>query len=137
MRMAGKVFAMVLLLCVMAAVGCQKRIELTFVNHTDTPHEVKVTTPERGTATVGSVGADGGQLHHTIRINNDDLPAQCSVRVGLLSKTFEVNQDMKDKQWFHRDDKGLAGPMDKKAVYTTKKVIQEIRTSGGTTTVID
>lgn len=137
MNTASKVLVVAVVLCAMTMVGCQKKMQLTIVNHTGSVLPVSVTTPEAGTVNVGSVGANGSSIRHTIRIKEDDLPASCSVRVGLVSRSFTVNEDMKDKQWFHYDDKGLAGPMDKDTPYVTEKQTGEIRLRTEPRTIVE
>ena len=126
MRAAGKVLGLAVLLCAMTAVGCQKRVELIFVNNTPNVLDVKVTTPGEGTENAGQVGGHGSQLPYTVRINVDDLPASCTAAVGLVSKTFTVNQDTKDKLWFYYTKKGLAGPVDKDTTFVDVQQTGEI-----------
>jgi hypothetical protein len=137
MNTASKAAGIVLMLCVLASAGCQKKVELTFFNHTDAVLPVKVTTPEHGTIEVGSIGAHGSQLRYTVRIKTDDLPAQCSCAVGLTSKTFTVSEDTQDALWFHLDNKGLAGPMDKGTKWVGQEKTVDVKTTIKSETIVE
>lgn len=123
----------------LALAGCDKKVQLTIVNHTPDMLDVKVTTPDQGTMSVGTVGGNGSKLRHTIKIANDDLPAQCSVKAGMATaaKTFTVNEDTKGELWFHVDRDGIAGPMDKNTPYIRHTDPDVIEIKRGTRTVVD
>ena len=134
MRTTSKVLIVAVALCMLAAVGCQKKMQLTIINHTADVLPVVITTPDDGSVNAGSVQGNGSALTYTVRINIDSLPAPCTVKVGMVGRGFTVNQDMREKQWFHYTDKGLAGPTDKK---TTTTVLEQtgdvkLKVSGGT-----
>ncbi len=116
MDMTAKIVAVCVLVCAAMAVGC-KKIEVTIHNHSADAMSVRITVPD-GTVPLGAVSA-GGRLSHTIKINNEDLPAQCSVSAGVgNSQSFTVTEDTKDKLWFHITNKGrLTGPYTKQDVH--------------------
>lgn len=134
MKAASGTVLVVLALCVMGATGCQKKLDLTFVNHTGRVLAVKVTTPDAGTMQAGSVGPSGSKLRYSVRIPAEDLPATCTCAVGIASKTFTVTEDTKQKLWFHYTEKGLAGPMDKDTPFVDVTKEREIKVTvpGGT-----
>ncbi|KPK79300.1 MAG: hypothetical protein AMJ81_13470 [Phycisphaerae bacterium SM23_33] len=113
MKAASGTLLVVVALCAMMTAGCQKQLELTFVNHTNSVVPVRVSTPQTGTMEAGSLGPSGSKLHCTIRIEMEDLPALCTCTVGVGFKTFTVTKDTKGKLWFHYTKEGLAGPTDK------------------------
>lgn len=119
MNMTGKVLSMVVVLTAMATVGCQKKVEFTFINHTDQVLPVKVTTPRGGTQSVGTIGANRSELPYTVRIDLGDLPAACSCAVGIATRQFTITQDTKGHLWFHRTKDGLVGPVDKKTTFVS------------------
>jgi len=135
--MKTRTLCVVLLLTVAALGGCQKKIDLTFYNHTNTALPVRVTTPDDGTMTAGTIAGNGSMLNYTIRLATDGLPASCSAAVGVGTKTFTVTKDTKEHLWFHYTKKGLAGPMDKNAGVTVIQQTGEINAPGGTRMIID
>jgi len=137
MRTTGQVLGIAVLLLAMTAVGCQKKVQLTFYNHTADTLPVKVTTPTDGTQSVGSIGGNGSMLNYTVRIPNEDLPAGCSAAVGIRTKPFTVTEDTKDKLFFHYTDKGLAGPMDKDAGFTHIQKTGEIEVRTESRMIVD
>ena len=137
MRIANKVLIVAVALCMLAAVGCQKKVQLTIINHTADTLPVVVTTPDDGSANAGSVQGNGSALRYTVRINLDSLPAPCTVKVGLVSRNFTVNQDMREKQWFHYTDKGLAGPTDEKTTTTVVEPVSDIKLKTSVGTVVE
>ncbi|MGC9455868.1 MAG: hypothetical protein ACP5HU_13565 [Phycisphaerae bacterium] len=120
MRTAALVAVLVL---VAVAVGCEKKVTLTTMNHTGQSLNVRYTTPADGTKAAGTVGPNGS-LTHAVRVKTDDLPAQCSYRVdnlggGVLSQTsFQISEDTPGQLWFHVTSDGrLAGPYTKDDVH--------------------
>ncbi len=137
MRTANKVLIVAVALCMLAAVGCQKKVQLTIINHTADTLAVVVTTPDDGSANAGSVQGNGSALTYTVRINVDSLPAPCTIKVGPVSRGFTVNQDMREKQWFHYTDAGLAGPTDNKTVTTVVQPVSDIKIKSSVGTVVE
>ena len=137
MSKASKVAGMVLVLCAMTAAGCQKKVQITFFNHTNSVLPVKVTTPEHGTVPVGSIAGNGSQIRYTVRIKTDLLPAQCACAMGLASKTFTITEDTPDRLWFHLTRKGLAGPVDEGTTLIDAEKIIDVKTTIRTDTVVE
>ena len=124
-------------LCGLVATGCQKKVKITFINHTDATLPVSITTPSDGTITVGSVGGNSS-LPYVVRIPTDDLPALCSAKVGLIgSKSFTVSQDTKDRLWFDYTDKGLAGPRDEDTDASVTQQTGEVIIRTGPSTIVE
>jgi len=138
MNRTSKALLAVVALCGLAATGCQKKVRITFINHTDEVLAVTVTTPSEGTITFGSVPANSN-LRCVVRIPTDDLPALCSAKVGLIgSRSFTISEDTKDRLLFHYTDKGLAGPVDEETdVTVTKPTGDDITIESGPTTIVE
>ena len=137
MKRTSKALLVVVALCGLAATGCQKKVRITFINHTDEVLPVTVTTPSEGTITFGSVPANSN-LRCVVRIPTDDLPALCSAKVGLIgSRSFSINEDTKDKLLFHYTDKGLAGPVDEDTDVAVTKQIGEAVVETEPTTIVE
>ena len=88
-----------LLVVVGLLAGCSKTVDLTFVNTTDRSMDVQLTTPNEGTESVGMVSPMGGKLKTTIKIPNDDLPANCEWQAGEFKGLFTVNEKSPGKLW--------------------------------------
>ena len=137
MKRTRKALLVIVALCGLAATGCQKKVRITFVNHTDETLPVSITTPNDGTINVGSVGGNSNSIPYTVRIPTDDLPALCSAKVGLIGgKSFTISEDTKDKLWFDYTDKGLAGPRDEDTDATVTRLTGEITTESEPRTVV-
>ncbi|MFP4106618.1 MAG: hypothetical protein ACLFVU_11085 [Phycisphaerae bacterium] len=137
MQSIGKLAAGAILVSLVTLVGCDKKYNLTFVNHTDQSMEVKVTPPMGSTQTIGQIGADGSQLNYSIKVNTDDMPATTSVKAGMMSRSFTITEDTPGKLWFHIDDKGIQGPLDKKTPYVNTSVKNRITLPAGSRTVVE
>ena len=99
-------------LVVLASLGCNKEVKLTFVNTTSVSRHLRLTVPGEGTEYIGVVGATGGKLTHKLKINNDYLPATCSWAVGGRSGQFTITKDSEDKMMIAIDPTGNIGPID-------------------------
>ncbi len=82
-----------LLLC-----GCDKEVELTFVNRTDQALDVRVSTPDEGHEHVGRLDPRG-RLEHEIEIDDDELPARCSWTAGPYGGDFLVTEESDEEIW--------------------------------------
>lgn len=88
-----------LLVAVGLLAGCSKTVDLTFVNITDKSMDVQLTTPNEGTEAVGMVSPLGGKLKTTIKIPDDELPANCAWQAGGYNGAFTVTKKSADKLW--------------------------------------
>jgi hypothetical protein len=88
-----------LLVVVGLLAGCSKTVDLTFVNTTDKSLDVQLTTPNEGTEAMGMVSPLGGKLKSTIKIPNDDLPANCEWKAGEFKGLFTVTEKSANKLW--------------------------------------
>ena len=137
MKRTRKALLVIVALCGLAATGCQKKVKITFINHTNETLPVSVTTPSDGTIAVGSIGGNSS-LPCVVRIPTDDLPALCSAKVGLIGgKSFTISEDTKDKLWFDYTDKGLAGPRDEDTDASVTQQTGEITIESGPRTIVE
>jgi len=97
-----------------------KQVTLTIYNHSSTPRNIQITTPD-GTRPIGSVSANG-RIIHTVKLHAVDLPAVCNCSVGAgVSQSFTIDDETQESLWFHITKKGtLAGPYDKDSVRREK-----------------
>jgi hypothetical protein len=79
--------------------GCTKDVDLTFVNVGDKSLDVQLTTPNEGTENVGMVPPMGGKLKTTVKIPNDELPANCAWTAGEFNGQFSITKKTPDKLW--------------------------------------
>ena len=120
-----KVLLVALVACAAVAAGCEKKVLVTVMNHSDLARTVKLSTPD-DTITMGSVGAEGGRQSMTLVVKTNEMPAQCRIAAGTGSDLgFPVTDDTPDKLWFHITKDGkLAGPYRKDDVHAeTDKTI--------------
>jgi len=131
------VMLLVALVLVAAVSGCSKKVRLTIANHSDMTRNLQLTDAEE-THTIGAVSADGS-LTYTLKIKNEDLPAQCSLSAGPgSSQSFMVTEDSPDKWWFHITADGkVAGPYGKKDVHTETELRTDMEIQADTETVVE
>ncbi len=119
MNATGKLLGLVVLVTLIATGGCTKKVDLTVYNHSPSAIGLKVTTPDAGTMSIGTVNGDGGRLSHPVRVKNEDFPAQVTLSAGMgNSQSFTVTEDTRNELWFHVTESGrLAGPYEKDDVH--------------------
>ena len=117
MKTSGKIIIVSVLACAAVTAGCAKKVKVTIANHSAHSRSIDLTVPD-GTTRVGAVSA-GGSLTHTLKVKNDDLPAECNYSAGAgSSQSFTVTEESPDKWWFHITKDGhLIGPLTKKDVH--------------------
>jgi len=86
------------LLCASCLLGCDKRVELTFVNLTDDSLDVHVTRPGEGREYLGVI-APMGKLRHEVEIGEDDLPATVTWSAGTHRGRFPVTKETQEELW--------------------------------------
>ena len=104
------------------ATGCQKKVQLTIYNHTDSPKTVQLTVPD-GTQTLGTVGPDGGYMTSKLVVKVSDLPAQARLSADGAATSFTVMDDSPGTWWFHIEPGKIAGPMQRQDMYTPPAVL--------------
>ena len=108
----SKVLMILAGLLVLASLGCDKEVKLTFVNTTSVDRHLRLTVPGEGTDYIGVVSATGGKLTHKLKIDDDYLPATCSWTGGDRNGQFTVTEDSKGKMMIAIDPTGNIGPID-------------------------
>ena len=81
-----------LALCGLAAVGCDKSVDLTFVNRTHEPLDVHLTAPEAEREYLG-VLSPMGEMTHEAKIDKGELPADCAWSAGPYNGRFAVDEN--------------------------------------------
>ncbi|MCE5278083.1 MAG: hypothetical protein ABFD92_10010 [Planctomycetaceae bacterium] len=122
---SAKILLVALVACVAVAAGCEKKVLVTVMNHSDLARSVKLSTPDE-TIPMGTVGAEGGRQSMTLAVKTSDLPAQCRIAAETGSDlNFPVTDDTPSKLWFHITKGGkLVGPYRKNDVHAeTEKTI--------------
>jgi hypothetical protein len=127
MRTLHRIGWMGLLLATATAAGCSKTFELTFTNVSMHTRDIVIRSPE-GPEHIGMLNPGGAQLKHKLTIENDDLPATCTVQAGNLVKTFQLTKEMKNEQWFYIEEKEIVGPLDEHTK-VTKSSKEDIKTT--------
>jgi hypothetical protein len=110
------ILAGVLMIVAMLA-GCKKEYELTFVNHKAEAVQVDLTTPE-GPQSLGTL-APHDSVKTTLKLDEDELPADCTYTAGDEKKPFQLTKDMRTQQWIHIGTD--QGPIDKKVKVIRKR----------------
>lgn len=130
-----KVLWTAVLASVALAAGCDKKIELTVMNHSETTRTIQLTTPEE-TATIGSVSA-GGRLATVLKVKDSELPAQCRISAGAAAQSFSVTKDSPDKWWFHVTKDGqVTGPYGKNDVHSESEKTIDVTTPVERSTIL-
>ena len=84
------------LLCASWLAGCDKDVELTFVNLTGESLDVHLTGSGAGREYLGVV-APMGRLRHKLEIDKDDLPTTCTWSAGPHRGRFPVTKDTQEE----------------------------------------
>jgi hypothetical protein len=85
-------------LCASCLLGCDKQVELTFVNLTGDSLDVHLTSPEEGREYLGVI-APMGKLRHGLEIDKDDLPATVTWSAGPHRGRFPVTEETQEELW--------------------------------------
>lgn len=111
------VFAVVL--AGLTLVGCDKKVELTFINATPQTRDIQVTAPE-GTFMAGTAGGQGGRVHTTLKLKKDELPATIIWQAGDIGSRFTIDSKTKDKLAVPIEAGRQIGPIDKNTEVQTR-----------------
>jgi len=114
MKATARVLGIGLLLTAVL-VGCDKKVQLTFVNTTSNSLDVELTVPTEGVRDVGVAGPMGGKVRYDLKVNKDDLPVTCSWRAGGQGDTFTIDEGTKKELFVYIRANGSIGPVDKNA----------------------
>ncbi len=83
-------------LCASWLAGCDKEVELTFVNLTGESLDVHLTGSAAGREYLGVV-APMGRLRHELEIDEDELPTTCTWSAGPHRGRFPVTEDTQEE----------------------------------------
>jgi hypothetical protein len=103
-----RVCASALLAGVCCLLGCDKEVDLTFVNLTSDSLGVAVAVPREGRQHLGIVLPHGGKLRHELEFDKDDLPVTCWYMVGQQQGQFTVTRKSPKELWI--DIRPLGAP---------------------------
>ena len=86
-----KLIAMgVIVPALLLAVGCDKKVKLTFLNRSSESLDLKVIPPGKGSVDLGTLVANGGLLKYQVKVDEDDLPATCFWKAGHHSGKVQI-----------------------------------------------
>ncbi|HOF17691.1 MAG TPA: hypothetical protein PK082_02185 [Phycisphaerae bacterium] len=122
MRATRRIFLVCGLALSAALFGCDKKVKLTFVNHTSQSLEVQLSGPGRPGTFVGMVGPTGGKLRHELKIKKDSLPATYQWSAGDLDGRFTITKETDKQMWL--DIKSGGGLRDKHTEVQEEKKIE-------------
>ncbi|HHH76415.1 MAG TPA: hypothetical protein ENL03_05265 [Phycisphaerae bacterium] len=138
MKMTCRILVVALLAVAGFSAGCSKQITVTVYNHGASARDIKITVPQ-GTMNVGSASPDGGRIVRTLKIKNENLPAQCNLSAGFgASQSFTVDELTRDKLWFHiSKDGAITGPLDKDSTHVETSDPDVIRLKSPQRMIVD
>lgn len=119
-----KVLLVWILILAGAVVGCDKTVEMTFVNATSQSLRVELSVPGQGLRQIGVVGPAGGSLTYKVKIDKELLPATCAWRAGSQSAEFTVTEQTEKDRFIYLKSGGYIGPVGKD---TEVQIEQEIQ----------
>lgn len=99
MKKMAKIALWSLIASVALFAGCEKKVNLTFVNASDQSLDLVLTSPDQGTEHLGVLTPTGGKLKHTLKIDPDLLPAICTWQAGDASKQFTITKHTPAELW--------------------------------------
>ena len=112
----------VILPALLLAVGCDKKVKLTFLNRSSESLDLKVIPPGKGSVDMGTLMANGGVLNYQVKVDQDDLPATCFWKAGHHSGKVQI---VKASPKVVLVEIRVGGPADKRDVIK-KKIRVEI-----------
>ena len=121
-------------LSVVAAVGlmggCEKTIEVTFVNTTRNTIQVEMEVPAQGIYEYGVAGSMGGRVAFEITVPEDELPTAIRWDTGEASGAFNMNKRTDDRLFIYiKQDGEFIGPVNEntRVNITSETEVQQIR----------
>lgn len=83
------------------AAGCDKSFDITFVNHTAYPQEVRLRGPGHYPDLVGEASPSGGKVEASFKVDEDLLPAKYQWKTDTYAGDFVLSRKHKSEQWVH------------------------------------
>ena len=81
-----------------ATAGCDKKVDITFVNASDKVLEVNLNGPAKeGTGMLGALDGRGSKIKTKLKIDKSDLPAQYVWSAGRYRGRFTITKKTKNK----------------------------------------
>ena len=124
MHAAGRIGLVCLCLSVLALVGCDKTVMLTWTNVTAQARDVELASPAAPRGVVGTVPGDGGKLRHKLTLDEEDLPATVVWSAGDQSGQFTINKNTPDKLWIDIKPGGPGAPRDEKTKVKAERNVE-------------
>jgi hypothetical protein len=109
----------VLVLSVVVLAGCEKTFNITITNATPQASALEMKDPS-GFHPLGLL-EPGRSRHYTLKLAQDELPADCELNAGGMKKAFPLDKNDKDEQYFYLDASGIVGPTHSKREYVESK----------------
>lgn len=121
----SKSLASILAVCATACLlaGCDKKVNLTFVNATQEIRDVELTVPGEGRVFVGTASGQGGRVSRKVKLDKDSLPATLAWQAGDLDGRFTVDKRTEDKLMIPIDRFNV-GPIDKNTEVEIKETVE-------------
>ncbi len=91
--------------------GCEKKLELTFVNATHEERNVELTVPGEGPEMLGTLGGMGSKLYTKVHVPQSALPTTLSWQAGDIHGVIPVSKNTSEKLLIPVDRNGT-GPID-------------------------
>ena len=108
----SKLGMVVLVLSVVVLAGCEKTFKITITNASTQGRQLEMKDPN-GFHPLG-VLQPGRSRQYTLKLPQDELPADCELKAGAMAKSFTLDKKDKDEQYIYLEENGIVGPIDEK-----------------------
>ena len=92
--------------------GCSKTFEISLTNTSSSGKELEIHDPN-GFRHLGML-EPGQRRMYKLKVDQDDLPAACTLTAGNLKKDFSLDKNARTEQNIYIEDDKIIGPLDKK-----------------------
>lgn len=103
------------------AAGCDKKVKLTFINTSSQSLDLKLIPPGKTSVDLGTLIANGGTRKYQVKVDEDDLPADCFWRAGHHAGKVRISKDSPKTILV---EIRTGGPADKRDVIKTETHIE-------------
>jgi hypothetical protein len=92
--------------------GCDKTFELSLTNTSSSGRDLEIKDPN-GLHRLGML-EPGQRRIYTLKVDQDDLPAACTLNAGGMKKVFSLDKNARTDQNIYIEDGQIVGPLDRK-----------------------
>ena len=90
--------------------GCDKTFKISLTNTSSSGKVLEIRDPN-GYRHLGML-EPGQRSMYKLKVDQDDLPAACTLTAGNLKKDFSLDKNARTEQYIYIEDNAIVGPLD-------------------------